>query len=76
MASKQGLKLFDIKNKLISVYIRLTDVLKYDLLRQQKELLIVGDGQHPLLKSIVALMGGRWRITHLGSEKNTEEGSH
>jgi len=73
MASKQGLKLFDIQNRLRTIYLRMTDMIKYGLLRQQKELLILGDSHHPLLKPIVDLMGNRWKITLLASEERNPD---
>ena len=43
MASKQGLKLFDISQIVRNTGLKMTDFVKYSLLRMKKSALIVGD---------------------------------
>lgn len=50
MASKQSLKLFDIKNKLINLALKMNDFFTYSLLRRKKEVLIIGDTNHPVVQ--------------------------
>lgn len=53
MASKQTLKLFDIKNKLISTYIRFAHFVRYSILMRKKETVIIGNANDPIICSLV-----------------------
>ena len=67
MASKQSLKLFDIKNKLIGMSLRTADFLRHSLLRTNREMLIVGDLTNPVVDKIREKVSqGNWNATYVG----------
>ena len=51
MASKST-KLFDVKNKLLSIAFKTANFVTHSLLRRKKEVLIIGDPSHPVVQKI------------------------
>lgn len=63
MASKQTVKLFDLKKKFISSALKLHDLLLYGLLRRKKEALIIGNASDPVINRILKTLSSRCNIT-------------
>lgn len=71
MASKQSLKLFDIKNKIISTYVRFAHFVRYSILMRQKEMLVIGNSSDPVISELVAKMSGKFKITIIEEGKRS-----
>jgi hypothetical protein len=71
MASKQGAKLFDITNKLLSVYLRVGDFMRHSVFMRRRELLIIGDDQHLIVKQLSQQMSRKWGVTVIGTRAPT-----
>lgn len=63
MASKQRLKLFDLKNKLISSYIGLAHFVRYSILMRKKETVIIGNASDPIVCLLVDKLSPQHKIT-------------
>lgn len=65
MASKQPLKLIDIKGKAIKLSLQLASFLKYSVFRQKKNILIIGEANSPILQQLNNSLMDKWNIFHL-----------
>lgn len=63
MASKQTLKLFDFKNKLISTYIRFAHFVRYSILMRKKEIVIIGNTDDPIISNLIEKLAPNNKLT-------------
>ena len=63
MASKQSLKLIDIKGRLRGLALKLEDFIRHTILLKKRELLIIGEKDHPVVEQLVKTMPKSWVVT-------------
>ena len=71
MASKQSLKLIDIKGRLRGLALKLEDFIRHTILLKKRELLIIGEKDHPVVEQLVKTMPKSWVVTVVGRNRAT-----
>lgn len=65
MASKQPLKLFDVKKKMYRAFLAVESFIKHSVFRRKRNVIIIGEADTPILRNICEKLQKYWMITHL-----------
>jgi hypothetical protein len=65
MASKQPLKLFDVKKKLYNAFLKVESFMWHSVLRNKRKVVIIGEADTPVFKRMHEKLNKNWIITHL-----------